>query len=442
MPPTGLRNPIPHLRWWIGCLLLASTVINYIDRQTLSLLAPFLKIQYHWTNTDYAAIVIAFRIAYSIGQSACGRLVDRVGARRGLSLTVAWYSLVSVLTPIANGFWSFAGMRFLLGAGESGNWPAATKVVGEWFPREERALATALFDSGSSLGSAIAPFLVLGIYFRWGWRPAVMIPGTLGFLWILCWRALYNPIASHPRLSAEERKFITERPADEESSLENPNGHTEETPWLSLLKLRRTWAIVAAKAFTDPVWYFVADWFPIYLVAKGINLRGSLLAIWIPFLATDAGNFFSGWLSGLLIRRGWPLTAARKALIVVGGIGVLLLIPTVFTANVYVITALFALSTFAYGCFTTIANVLPADLFENSSVASVSGISNASAGLCTIVAFLFVGLVSDARSTAAVHSFDPIVIAAGLLPFLGMILVLILLQKLPPGDRSGPANCP
>ncbi len=169
-------------------MLLASTVINYIDRQTLSLLAPFLKIQYHWTNTDYAAIVIAFRIAYSIGQSVCGRLMDRVGSRRGLTLTVAWYSIASMLTSLASGFWSFAGMRFLLGAGESGNWPAATKVVGEWFPRQERALATALFDSGSSLGGAIAPFIVLGIYFRWGWRPAVMVPGALGLFWLLCWR--------------------------------------------------------------------------------------------------------------------------------------------------------------------------------------------------------------------------------------------------------------
>jgi ACS family hexuronate transporter-like MFS transporter len=416
---------IHRLRWWIGGLLLASTVINYIDRQTLSLLAPFLKLQYHWTNTDYAAIVIAFRISYSLGQSACGRLMDRIGSRRGLTLTVAWYSLVSMLTSLASGFWSFAGLRFLLGAGESGNWPAATKVVAEWFPRQERALATALFDSGSSLGGAIAPFVVLGIYFRWGWRPAVMVPGVLGFFWLFFWRRFYQPLDTHPRLSAEERQFITAASTDASFPLEQ----TAKTPWLGLLKLRQTWAIVASKAFTDPVWYFVTDWFPIYLVAKGINLRSSLLAIWIPFLATDAGNFFSGWLSGVLIKRGWSVAAARKAFIVGGGIGVLLLIPTIFTANVYLITALFALSTFSYGCFTTIANVLPADMFENASVASVSGISNTAAGLCTIVAFLLVGVVSDARRATLVHSFDPILIAAGLLPFIGMIVVLILMRE-------------
>jgi ACS family hexuronate transporter-like MFS transporter len=252
-----------------------------------------------------------------------------------------------------------------------------------------------------------------------------MVPGALGFLWLICWRRLYQPIEVHTRLSAEERTFITSAADDGSFPLER----TGTTTWFGLLKLRQTWAIVAAKAFTDPVWYFVADWFPIYLVAKGINLRTSLLAIWVPFLATDAGNFFSGWLSGVLIRRGWSLAAARKAFIIGGGIGVLLLIPTIFTEKSYLITSLFALSTFSYGCVTTIANVLPADLFENASVASVSGISNTGAGLCTIVAFLLVGLVSDARQASVVHSFDPILIAAGLLPFIGMILVLYLLRE-------------
>src|SRR5919204_450061 len=149
-----VARPIPSLRWWIGGLLLASTIINYIDRQTLSLLAPFLKQDYHWTNTDYANIIIAFRVAYSLGQTLSGRLMDHIGTRSGLTLTVAWYSLVSVLTSLASGFYSFVTFRFLLGAGESGNWPGATKAVSEWFPKRERGLATALFDSGSSVGGA------------------------------------------------------------------------------------------------------------------------------------------------------------------------------------------------------------------------------------------------------------------------------------------------
>src|SRR6476646_12222748 len=201
-------KPISSLRWWIGGLLFASTVINYIDRQTLSLLAPYLKLQYHWTNSDYANLAIAFRVAYSIGQSVFGRLMDRTGTRRGLTITVIGYSVVSMLTSLARGFYSFATFRFLLGAGESGNWPAATKAVSEWFPKRERGLATALFDSGSSVGGAVAAWLILWIYSRWGSHPAYAIPGTLGFLWLLVWRRWYHPPESHPRISDAEREMI------------------------------------------------------------------------------------------------------------------------------------------------------------------------------------------------------------------------------------------
>ena len=199
---------IRNLRWWIGGLLFASTVINYIDRQTLSLLSPYLKQTYHWTNTDYATLLIGFRVAYSIGQTVCGRLMDRVGTRRGLTLSVFWYSIVSMATSLASGFYSFATFRFLLGAGESANWPGATKAVSEWFPKQERALATAFFDSGSSIGGAIAPFLILPIYAHWGWRPVFVIPGILGMLWLIVWRRSYHSPQDHPRLGADERALI------------------------------------------------------------------------------------------------------------------------------------------------------------------------------------------------------------------------------------------
>jgi ACS family hexuronate transporter-like MFS transporter len=414
---------IPSLRWWIGGLLLASTIINYIDRQTLSLLAPYLKQDYHWTNTDYANIVVAFRVAYSIGMTLCGRLVDRIGTRRGLTITVLWYSIVSMLTVFARGFYSFMGFRFLLGAGESANWPAAIKAVSEWFPKRERGLATALFDSGSSVGGAIAPFIVLGIYFRWGWRPAFMVPGILGLIWLVAWRVLYYSPEAHPRISQAEREMLE---ADRRES-EAPN--SARPRWRGLLKLPQTWGVIIARALPDPVFFFIADWFPIYLVAKGINLRSGLIAVWIPFLAADLGSFWSGATSGYLIKRGWPLGKARKALVVFGGIGVTLLIPTIFTTNLYLIALLFALATFSYASFTTMANVLPADLYNNESVASVSGLSGTGAGIGTIVAFELIGHLSDARQAMGTHSFDPIMIAAGLVPLVGMVLVLLLVRN-------------
>ena len=419
------RRTIANLRWWIGGALLASTVINYLDRQSLSLLAPYLKIEYHWTNTDYANIVIGFRLAYSVGQTVFGRFMDRIGTRRGLSFTVIFYSVVSVLTSLARGFYSFATFRFLLGAGESANWPAATKAVSEWFPSRERGFATALFDSGSSIGGAVASLLILSIYSHWGWRPAFAIPGMLGFLWVIVWRWLYYPPETHPRVSDAEREMIL---ADRQES-QSPTAAGTPLSWRQLFALPQTWATIVAKGLTDPVWFFVTDWFPIYLVTKGIELRSGLIAIWIPFLAADLGNFSGGIATGYLIKRGWSLGSARKAVIIFGGIGVTVLLSTVLTNNLYLLALLFALATFSYAAFSTIANVLPSDLFHSESVASVSGLSGTAAGLGTIVAFKLIGHFSDARSAMAGHSFDPIVIVAGLVPFVGMILVLLLLRN-------------
>jgi len=425
--PRKIRN----LRWWIGGLLFASTVINYIDRQALSLLAPYLKQDFHWTNTDYANLLICFRVAYSFGQTICGRLIDRIGTRLGLTLSVAWYSIVSICNSFARGIVGFGVLRFLLGAGESANWPGATKAVSEWFPKRERALAAALFDSGSSIGGAVAPFLILPIYFRWGWRPVFVIPGLLGFVWLFVWRRMYFLPKNHPRITPDERQMIMSENLAEQGSTNKPSPR-----WGDLLKLPQTWGTIVAKSLTDPVWFFVTDWFPIYLVAKGISLKSGLIAVWIPFIAADLGNFFGGAASGYLIKRNWSLGAARKAVVVFGGFGVMLLIPTIFTFNLATITLLFALATFCYAAFSTIANVLPSDLFTSESVASVSGLSGTGAGLGTIVAFKAVGHFSDAFQSRATHSFDWIIITAGLVPFVGMILVLLLVRNTRATERG------
>ena len=423
--PRVSARPIANLRWWIGGLLFLSTIINYIDRQTLSLLAPFLKQDYHWTNTDYANLLIGFRVGYSIGQTVLGRLVDRIGTRRGLSITVFLYSIISVATSLASGFYSFAAFRCLLGTTESANWPGATKAVSEWFPKRERGLATALFDSGSSVGGAIAPFIILGVYFRWGWRLSFILPGLLGFLWLFLWRKMYYTPQEHPRISQQELQMIL---ADSSDTAQVTTGKSQQ-PWQALLKLPQTWGTIIAKTFTDPVWFFVTDWFPIYLVAKGIPLKSGLIAVWIPFIAADLGNFFGGGVSGLLVKRGWSLGSARKSMVIFGGIGVLLLIPTLFTVKLYLITLLFALSTFAYASFSTIANVLPSDLFFSQSVATVSGMSGTGAGIGTIIAFKLIGYFSDLPHIAASHSFDRIIVAAGIVPFIGMVLVLFLVRN-------------
>ena len=414
-------RPISNLRWWIGGLLFASTVINYLDRQTVSVLAPYLKQQYQWNNQDFALIVIAFRVAYSVGQTVAGRLIDRIGTRKGLTITVIWYSIAAMLTSLAGGLRSFAFFRFLLGAGESANWPAATKAVAEWFPKKERGWAVALFDSGSSIGGALAPLLVIGLYkYFGGWRPAFIITGTLGFLWLGVWRMLYHPPESHPRISEAEREIILR---DRIELAVQDHSTKNQTRWRDLIKLPQTWAIIAARTMTDPVWFFITDWFAIYLLTKGINPEQGLLAFWIPFVAADLGNFFGGGLSSWLIRRGWPVIKARKAVVMFGGLGMTLLIPTVFTSSLLALAGLFAVSTFAYAAFSTMALVLPSDLYRTDSVATVSGMSGTGAGLGTIFSTFLIGYVSDH------YSFEPILITASFIPFLGMILVLILIRQ-------------
>ena len=411
-----------RLRWYIGGLLFLSTVINYVDRQTLSVLAPYLKKEYGWTNTDYAWIIIAFRSAYSIGQTIAGRWLDRVGTRQGLSLAVLWYSCAAMLTSLAVGLKSFAAFRFLLGAGEAANWPGATKAVSEWFPRRESGWAVALFDSGSSVGAAIAPVLVLWLFHSFGtWRPVFVITGSLGLIWLLLFRRLYYPPESHPWISAEERAYIlADRDPIESAADGTPAG---PVPSKRLLGLRQTWGIILGKALTDPVWFFITDWFAIYLVAKGFALEDSLLAFWVPFLAADAGNFLGGGISSYLIGRGVSVGTARKLVIAVGGLGMSSLVISLTLNELVPLAACFAVATCSYAALSTMVLNLPADLYHPRAVASVSGFSGTGAGLGTIAATLGIGVVTDH------YSFAPVLVVASIAPLLAVAAVLTLVRN-------------
>lgn len=416
---------IPNLRWWIGGLLLASTIINYIDRQTLSVLAPHLKTEFSWNNSDWALIVISFRIAYAVMQTVAGRVLDWLGTRRGLLLTVSWYSLAAAATSMAVGLKSFIFFRFLLGCGEAANWPGAAKTVSEWFPKSERGWAVALYDSGSAVGGAIAPFLVFWIYRLFGsWRPAFFFTALLGLVWVLAWKAFYQPPETHPNLGPKERAMILSAHEEEQRVEAHALAGDAQRPasWRQLLSLKETWGIVLGKALTDPVWFFITDWFAIYLVSKGFTLENTLMGFWVPFLAADLGNFFGGGFSSYLIQRGWPVLRARKFVILICGLGMALLIPTVVVSSFPVLVALFAISTFSYAAWSTMALALPADLYPSGSVASVSGLSGTGAGVGTIISTFLIGRISDK------YSFAPILVGASLVPLVATALVFLLIR--------------
>jgi len=420
-------GPIRHLRWWIVWALFGSTVINYLSRQTLSVLANTITQEFHLTNTDYSRIVSAFQIAYALMWLAGGVLIDVVGARLGLILAALWWSVASMLTGLANSVFSFGLFRFLLGAGEGCNWPAATKVVAEWFPARQRGLAVAIFDSGSSVGAILAPPLVWWVTVTFGWRYAFVASGLLGFLWVGLWMALYHPLRKHPRLTEEERALIEAGRDTAETSARRGVGR-----YLALLKQRNVWGIILGRSLTDPIWWFYVFWLPKYLGdVRGFDLKHIAFFVWIPFVAADIGNFTGGFASGFLIERGMPVIRARKWVCVLSSVAVLAGIPAAMTGNAYWAIALISVALWGYASWSTMGLTFPTDLFPQDVVASVTGLSGfAASGMAGITFTLVVGWLVDK------FSYFPAFLAAGLVPLLATACVLILIRA-PEKQRAG-----
>jgi len=415
-----LEAPIQNLRWKIAVLLFASTVINYIDRQTISVMAPFLQRDYHWTNTDFATVLIAFRLGYTFMQGVGGRFLDAAGTRLGLSISVAFYSLIACLTSFASGLTALRVFRLLLGCGEGPNWPGAAKATSEWFPARERAWSVAFFDSGSSIGGAVAPFIVLFLYHTLGnWRPAFVIIGSLGFIWLLLWRRLYYSPEQHPRITAGERQLILESRNEEG----HKTGSSETISWLRLLRYRQTWGIVLGRMLLDPYWFLIADWFALYLARKGFPIEQSVIGFWAPFLGADLGNFFGGGLSSWWINRGWSVGRARRTVLGVFGPSMFVLSFAAFTSNYVVLLSLFTYATFAYAACSTMFLSLPADVFESGAVASVSGMGGTAAGIGTLASTYWIGRVTDRLS------FEPVITVASIVPCIATLIFVTTVRS-------------
>ncbi|MBA3352956.1 MAG: MFS transporter, partial [Blastocatellia bacterium] len=306
---TGFK--INGLRWVIVGMIFFATLINYIDRLTISVLAPKIIEELKLTNTEFGGIATWFLLAYTISQALSGKLYDRIGVKKGFTASIVLWSLAAMATAWSVGLRSLSAFRFLLGLGEAGNWPGAAKTVAEWFPARQRAFGMAIFNSGAAIGSIVAPPVIVGLYTYYGrWQPVFIVTGLLGFVWLAVWWLVYDKPETHKWLTKAELAVITE---DNLAA----GGAEESSPgWFELLKYRQTWAIIAARFLVDPIWWLYITWLPLFLYqVHGFDLKQIGLFAWVPYVAADAGSLFGGWLSGYLIGRGWTVNAARKAVI-------------------------------------------------------------------------------------------------------------------------------
>ncbi len=403
-------------------MVFASMVINYVDRQTISALAPVLQQEFAWTQTDFAVLLLAFRIGYTLSQAVAGRLLDIFGARLGLAVSVAFYSAVAALTSSVQGVAGFRACRFLLGTGEAAGWPAAIKVSSQWFSPRERGWVVALFDGGTALGGALVSFIALGIY-RWfdDWRAVFLLTGSLGAIWIVAWLAVY-------RASSD----VSRGPVHVAPELPQA-GRQAELPtatWRQLLARRQMWGILLGRFLLDPYWFFVAEWFPLYLQSRGFSLAESILGAAGPQIASVFGNFAGGALSGHLMRRGWRVGAARRAVLALFGPSMALLALSLVVSDYATLIALFSYGNFAYAACSTMFLSLPADVFHSRAVASASGLAGTAAGLGTLVSTWLTGQIADR------FSFGPVVLAASLVPCLAAaaFVALVRAPKQPAAD--------
>lgn len=298
---------IPHFRWSIAGLLFVLSVINYIDRQTLSILAPTIQEDLKLTDQGYGNIVSLFLVAYTISYLVSGRIVDAIGSRLGMALFAGGWSLAQVATGFTHSIASFGLCRFCLGLGEAGGYTASPKVVSEWFPPKDRGLAVGIYGAGASVGATIAPLLVIGLATRYGWRSAFIATGLLGLVFAVLWYVVFRPPAQHRALHEEERALILgSKPAPPVAP-----ALSEGARWKAILSTPAVWALMAARLLTDPVWYFFQFWLPKYLYSDRGFTQQDLASMWLIFLAADIGFVFSGVLAGALIKRGWSARPAR-----------------------------------------------------------------------------------------------------------------------------------
>jgi len=418
--PSAPQGSVGHRRWIICALLFFATTTNYLDRSVIGVLAPALMAHFGWTKGQYAYFVTnGFQISYTAGLLAAGYLIDRLSTRRGFSLFVFFWSAAGVATGFASGLWTFAAARCALGLSEGGNFPAGVKTVAEWFPRRERALATGIFNSGTSIGSILAPFIGVYVYIHCGWRWPFIITGVLGFVWIGFWLALYKRPHEDTKVTQGELAHI----------LRDGEEPAQKIPWSRVIVHRQAWAFAFGKFLTDPVWWFWMFWIAIFLKDRfNTTLEGSKWPLVVIYTAATVGGIFGGWLSSALLKAGWSVNAARKTAMLVFALLVVPVIGALFTTSLWTAVGLVALAGAAHQAWSCNVFTLASDMFPRRAVGSVAGLGGMMGSLGSVLLNIFAGGWLKGHK----DSYLPFFLIAGFGYLFALLVIHTLAPKLEP----------
>lgn len=406
-----------RIRWWMLALVFFATTINYLDRIVFSVLIPVIRQEMHLSNEQYGYVNGAFQIAYTVGFLVMGKFIDRFGTRIGYAVAITWWSLAACFhslarTPLGLGFW-----RAMLGLGEAGNFPAAIKSVAEWFPKKDRAFATGIFNAGTNVASMVGPPVFAWMVMHVGWRSCFLVTGGLGFVWLALWLLFYHLPERHPTVNRSELEYIR---SDPESAQEQK---TQSVPWLVALRHKETWGFVLAKFITDPVWWFYLYWLPPYLYdVRKFNLKEIGWALPVVYLMADIGSVGGGWISGALIRRGWPTGKARKTTMAIFAACMPVAAMCVLAKSPILAIALVSLATSAHQGWSANLFTTTSDVFPKQAVASVTGLGGFAGGLG---GFLFSAVIPGIVVTH--FGYTPVFLTMGSFHLIGLVLVHVLL---------------
>lgn len=409
---------VGRFRWVIVALLFAATAINYVDRQMIGLLKPTLEQEFGWSETTYADIVFYFQLAYAIGYIVFGNIVDRIGARAGYAVAFVIWTAAHMLHGAARSAVQFAMVRFLLGIGESGNFPAGIKAVTEWFPKKERAFATGVFNAGANVGAVITPLIVPFLTLTYGWQAAFVITGAGSLIWLVAWLALYRRPRESRHVSEAEIAYIESDPADPAAKV----------PWARLLRLKETWAFAIGKFMTDPIWWMFLFWTPDFLVKRhGLDLKTFGPPLVVIYLVSDLGSIAGGWMSSKLIHRGWSINAARKTTMLICAVAVTPIFFAQYVDDLWTAVAIISLATAAHQAWSANLYTLPGDTFPRKAVGSVIGIGGTAGAVGGMLFALYIGQVLE-----RLGSYTLIFAVAGSVYLIALLLIHLLMPRMNP----------